>query len=108
LLRHPLQDRAEGAAGTAPRRPQVHDHRAGLGLLHHLLCEVRVGDLDDDRALSHSLLHLLHSFQGTGSMAKRLSRSELASTETDDIAIAAPAMIGFRRPNAASGMAAAL
>jgi 2-oxoisovalerate dehydrogenase E1 component alpha subunit len=48
------------------------------------------------------------SFNGTPQPTNRLSRNELASTETDDIAIAAPATIGFNIPNAANGMAATI
>ena len=38
----------------------------------------------------------------------RLSRRLLTTTRTEDTAIAAPAILGFSSPSAASGMAAAL
>jgi deazaflavin-dependent oxidoreductase (nitroreductase family) len=49
--------------------------------------------LDDDRARRHT---------------NRRSRRLFATTNTDDAAIAAPAIIGLSMPNAASGMAATL
>src|SRR5216684_4395392 len=39
---------------------------------------------------------------------KRRSRREFVTTVTDDIEIAAPAMMGFSSPSAASGIAAVL
>ena len=38
----------------------------------------------------------------------RLKRRELSRTETDDIAMARAAMAGFKRPDAAIGMARTL
>ncbi len=43
---HLLEDRSEGQAGTAPRRPQVDDHGGLLGPLHDLGLEGRIGDID--------------------------------------------------------------
>ena len=45
---------------------------------------------------------------GGGGQEKRRRRRELPTTRTDESAIAAPAIIGLSRPNAASGIAATL
>ena len=45
-LDHLLDDRPEGAAGAAPRRPQINDDGHFLRALHHFGVERGVGDID--------------------------------------------------------------